>query len=233
MDTKSVIDKVNKLLALSKSANANEAAVAAAMANRLIDQYRLSQSDLTQEQEDALIEDSDYLYETGRIVRWKSSLAYILSKHYGCALFNSIHLVNGRKASRYKLIGRQSDVQIVRYMFNWLMLECQRLVKQEAYGKGKVFAQSYCAGFVAGVGNQLKASRQEVMQQADQNAITKINSREQEAIDLMHKLHKLKNAPSMRASQIDPNAFSAGMDRGKSFHLGKTVGNAAVKMLGN
>lgn len=37
-----IIDKVRKLLALSKSDNANEAAVAAAKANDLIDQYRLS-----------------------------------------------------------------------------------------------------------------------------------------------------------------------------------------------
>ena len=233
MSLQSVIEKVNKLLSLSKSSNANEAAVAAAMANKLIDQYRLSESDLSQDQDDPLVQDDGFLYETGRIVRWKSTLAYVLSKHYGCALFNSLILVNGRKASRYKLIGRKSDIEITKYMFNWLLLECQRLVKQEAYGNGKIFAQSYCAGFVEGIKTQLKSSREEVSQQANQQAISRINSREKEATAFMHKLYNLKNAPSLRASQIDPTAFNAGMDRGKSFHLGKTVGNATVKMLGN
>ena len=233
MDTKSVIDKVNKLLALSKSNNANEAAVAAATANKLIDQYRLSQADLSQDHEDSLIEDSDYLYETGRIVRWKSHLSYVLAKHYGCALFNQLHLVNGRKASKYKLIGRKSDIEITKYMYNWLVMECQRLVKQEAYGNGKIFAQSYSAGFVAGVAEQLKSSREEVIQQADKTAIININSREKDATNFMHKLYKLKSAPSLRASQIDPSAFSVGKDRGKSLHLGKSITSNKVKMLGN
>ena len=233
MSLQSIIEKVNKLLSLSSSSNANEAALAAAMANKLIDQYRLSESDLAQTQDDPLIQDDGFLYETGRIVRWKSILAYVLSKHYGCALFNSLILINGRKSSRYKLIGRKSDIEITKYMFNWLLLECQRLVKQEAYGNGKIFAQSYCIGFVEGIRNQLKSSREEISQQANQQAISRINSREKEATDFMHKLHKLKNAPSLKASQIDPMAFNAGMDRGKSLHLGKNVGSGGVKLLGN
>lgn len=233
MSLQSVIEKVNKLLSLSKSSNANEAATAAAMANKLIDQYRLSESDLSQEQNDPLMEDKGFLYETGRIVRWKSVLAYILSKHYGCALFNQIHFVNGRKASRYKLIGRQSDIEIVKYMFNWLTMECQRLTKQEAYGHGKIFAQSYCAGFVEGIKQQLHLSRQEIADQADKQAMTRINSREQEASQFMHQLHKLKNAPSLRASQIDPTAFNAGVDRGKSVHLGKNISEPTVRLLSN
>ena len=46
MSTAAIIEKVQKLLALSQSQNANEAAAAAAAANKLIDQYRLSESDL-------------------------------------------------------------------------------------------------------------------------------------------------------------------------------------------
>ena len=241
MDTKinSIIEKVQKLLALSQSSNANEAAAAAAAANKLIDQYRLSEADIqtSDSESDPLVEDDGFIYETGRIVPWKSSLAIALSKHYGCALFNSTHFPNGRQASRYKLVGRTSDIKIAKYMFNWLMLECQRLSEKEARGKGKVFASSYCQGFVAGVRQQLMASREEAKQNASQSAIIKINAREQEAIDLMNKLHRLRSNRSQSAAQINPNAFNAGLDRGKSIHLGGAMSsgsaNVGVKLLGN
>lgn len=236
MSLSSVIEKVQKLLALSKSSNANEAAAAAAAANRLIDQYRLSEADFaTNESEiDPLIEDDGFIYETGRIVPWKSSLVIALAKHYGCALFNATHHPNGRQVSRYKLIGRTSDIQITKYMFNWLMMECQRLSEKEARGKGRVFASSYCQGFVAGVRQQLIKSREEAKQQASQSAIIKIDAREQEARDLMNKLHNLRTNRSQSAAQINPYAFDAGMNRGKSIHLGQAMSSGSgVKLLGS
>lgn len=229
----SIISKVNKLLALSKSSNANEAAAAAAAANRLIDQYRLSEIDLnTSEESDPLLEDDGFIYETGRIVPWKSSLAVTLAKHYGCAIFNSVSKDTGRKYSRYKLIGRKSDISLARYMFSWLALECQRLSDQEARGKGKVFASSYCQGFVAGVAKQLATSRQESLKNANESAIIKINAREQESIAFMHKMHTLRGKAAPSAARLNPLAFDAGMSRGKNIHLGGAIATGSgIKML--
>lgn len=232
--TSSIIDKVQKLLALSQSSNANEAAAAAAAANKLIDQYRLSEADLSSSivENDPLVEDSDYIYSTGRIVPWKSNLIITLAKHYGCALFNSLNFISGRKQSNYKLIGKKSDIQITHYMFNWLLLECQRLSEKEAYGKGRVFVQSYCQGFVAGIRHQLIKSREEVKQSATTSSIIKIDSREQEANQMMNRLYNLKNSKASNASRLDPRAFDAGLDRGKSIHLGKGLDSSTpYKML--
>jgi len=231
----SVIEKVQKLLALSKSSNANEAAAAAAAANRLIDQYRLSEADIASgdEANDPLVEDDGFIYETGRIVPWKNSLAVNLAKHYGCAIFNSATYASGRKASRYKLIGRKSDISVTNYMFAWLTAECQRLSENEARGKGRVFAASYCQGFVSGVVNQLKASRAEVNQNASQASIVKINAREQEAVDFMNNIYNLKSSKISSAARINPSAFDAGFNRGKSIHLGSAISQGSgVKMLG-
>jgi hypothetical protein len=229
-----IIDKVQKLLALSHSSNANEAAAAAAAANKLIDQYRLSEADLSSSDEDPLIEDDGFIYETGRIVPWKNSLAVSLATHYGCAIFNSVSYHTGRKVSHYKLIGRKSDIQLTRYMFNWLSMECSRLSEKEAYGQGRVFVASYCQGFVAGVKQQLVNSRNEVKQNATSAAIIKIDAREQEANAFMNKLYKLKNTKNVSASQIDPRAFDAGMNRGKNIHLGGAIAEGSgTKMLGS
>lgn len=232
MKISSIIEKVQKLLALSKSSNANEAATAAALANKLIDQYRLSEADIHQESDDPLIEDSNTIYETGRIVPWKNNLVVALAKHYGCAIYNSLTFPNGRKVSHYKLIGRQSDIQITNYMFSWLTMECQRLSEQEAHGKGRVFVSSYCQGFVRGVIEQLNQSRKEAQSTATSSAIIKIDAREQDAKDFMNSKYNLKNYKTHSAARIDPSAFNAGMNRGKSIHLGGAVSAASgIKML--
>ena len=228
----SIIEKVQKLLALAKSSNINEAAAATAAANKLIDQYRLSEADLSlSSEDDQLIEDDGFIYETGRIIPWKNSLAITLAKHYGCAMFNSTIYPNGRKVSRYKLIGKKSDIQITKYMFSWLTAECNRLLEKEAYGKGKIFSQSYCQGFVSGVSQQLAESRAAVKQEASSSAIIKIDAREQEAVSFMNKLYNLKSSKTHSASRIDPRAFDAGMSKGKSIHLGQSLNNKQVKLL--
>ncbi|NBW58605.1 DUF2786 domain-containing protein [bacterium] len=231
----SIIDKVQKLLALSKSSNANEAAAAAAAANKLIDQYRLSEADIStsDNESDPLIRDNDPVYTTGRIVPWKSNLIIYLAKHYGCAIFNDVAKPNGRKYSQYKLVGRSSDIKITKYMFSWLSMECQRLCESDAYGKGKVFTQSYCQGFVAGVNQQLSQSREEVKKQASSSAIIKIDARLDEANDYMNSLYNLKKAPTSSVARINPNAYDAGLNRGKSIHLGKVIVNTpGIKLLG-
>jgi hypothetical protein len=236
MNYDSVISKVQKLLALANSSNANEAAAAAAAANKLIDQYRLSEADFATSQADSdpLVEDDGFIYETGRIIPWKSSLVLTLAKHYGCAVFNSAHRPNGRQVSRYKLVGRTSDIHITKYMFNWLVLECQRLSELEAHGNGRIFVSSYCHGFVAGIRQQLVKSREEAKQNASEKSIIKIDAREQEAIDMMNKLHNLRASKNQSSSQIDHMAYSAGMNKGKSIHLGQSMSSGSkVKLLGN
>ncbi len=228
----SIIEKVQKLLALAKSSNINEAAAATAAANKLIDQYRLSEADLSlSSEDDQIVEDDGFVYETGRIIPWKNSLAITLAKHYGCAMFNSTIYPNGRKVSRYKLIGKKSDIQITKYMFSWLTAECNRLLEKEAYGKGKIFSQSYCQGFVSGVSQQLVQSRAAAKQEASSSAIIKIDAREQEAVSFMNKLYNLKSSKAHSASRIDPRAFDAGMSKGKSIHLGQSLNNKQVKLL--
>jgi hypothetical protein len=237
MDTKltSVIERVQKLLALSKSSNANEAATAAAIANKLIDQYRLSEAELTTEAQadDPFVQDDSYVYETGRVTEWKRSLVTVLSNHYGVACFNDITMATGRKVSRFKLVGRKSDIAIARYMFGWLELECQRLSEKEARGMGHVYVASYCIGFVAGVREQLVASRKEAQQAASTAAIVKLDNRYAESRAFMYSQRPdLKSVAPKSQARIDPTGFNSGQTRGKNVHLGSVMGAGPVKMLG-
>lgn len=237
MEIEKVIAKVQKLLLLSSSSNANEAAAAMNAANKLIDQYRLSEADLSSSEEnlDPMMEDSEAVYETGRINPWKSSLVSVLAKHYGCALFNQLSYPNGRKVSHYKLVGRKTDIAIVRYFVAYLMSECQRLCEKEAHGKGKVFANSYCVGFVAGIREQLAASRKEAEKEATGTAIVAINRREAEAKSFMYQLHNLKKTGGASQAKTDYRAYSQGLQQGRNVHLGSSLNasNSGVRLLGN
>ena len=236
MSLSPIVEKVQKLLALSKSSNANEAAAAAAVANRLIDQYRLSEADLEADMDaimEPIEEDPDFIYESGKVTAWKTLLVSVLVKHYGCAYWNDCSYATGRKVSRYKLVGKRSDVGIVRYMFAWLMSECTRLADLEAKGCGRVFVASYCQGFVNGVAGQLRASRAEVQKQATSAAIVKIDAREQEALDALYKLHSnLRVQKSYSHAQMDANAFNMGRTKGANMHLGASLNSGGAKLLG-
>jgi hypothetical protein len=234
-DLNSIISKVNKLLALSKSANINEASAAAAAANKLIDAYRLQECDLEIdiESSDPVEEDTDYLYESGKITAWKSSLANILVRHYGCACYNDCGYATGRKVSRYKLVGKRSDIGIIRYMFSYLTAEAARLSEKEAKGKGRVFVASYCMGFVRGVDEQLKKSRVEAQKDATSAAIVKIDGRASAARAELYRLHtNLRSGKATSHSQIDPRAFDMGKAKGSNLHLGASLNSGGTKALG-
>lgn len=232
-----VIAKVQKLLALAKSSNANEAAAAANAANRLIDQHRLSMADLASDatEVDPMMEDPGVLYETGRVVPWKEALASNLARHYGCAIWINSVYPKGRKVSRYRLVGRKSDLAIVNYMYAYLSAECARLCEKEAHGRGKVFANSYCVGFVAGIREQLAASRKEAEKEATGTAIVAINNRHKEADAFMRTLYNLRTVRSSTQAQTDYRAFNAGLQQGRNTHLGAGLNaapSAGVRLLG-
>jgi len=237
MDAKlgSVISKIQKLLALSKSSSSAEAATAAAIANKMIDEYRISEIDLAVDsnESDPLIEDDGFIYETGRVIPWKKSLVGVLCHHYGVAHFNDNDYPNGRLVSRFKLLGRKSDIAITRYMFAWLLSECQRLADGEAKGKGRIFVASYCQGFVAGIKAQLAKSRDEAKLLASSQAMIKLDSRLEESRAFMYSKYNLRNTKGSSASQIDPNAYYSGKSRGDSIHLGAVIGGSSTKLLGN
>jgi hypothetical protein len=236
MSVSPIIDKVQKLLALSKSSNVNEAAAAAAVANRLIDQYRLSSVDLNSNVEEDLEpieEDQEYVYQSGKVTAWKQTLVSVLVKHYGCAYWNDTTYTSGRKVSRYKLVGKRSDVGIVRYMFAWLTSECSRLADLEAKGCGRVFVASYCMGLVNGVAGQLKSSRAEVQKDATSAAIVKLDEREAASRAAMYNLHSnLRTTKTHSQAQVDYNAFAMGRTKGSNLHLGASLNSGGTKMLG-
>ena len=234
-DISPIISKVKKLLELSKSSNVHESAVAAGIANKLIDQYRLSSIDLETSEDigEPIEEDPEYLYETGKVTPWKMAMVGMLVRHYGCSHWLDNTYATGRKVTRIKVVGRKSDISIVKYMNSWLTLECQRLADKEVKGCGRIVIGSYCSGFVAGVSAQLKASRAEAATTCSSSALVKIDARAEEAREALYKMHTdLRTIKSRSYAHTDYNAFAAGKSKGQSIHLGSSLGASTAKALG-
>lgn len=216
-DLDKVIDKVKKLLALSKSPNQNEANAALAAANKLIDAHRISENDLTED--GGIIIDPTYIYETGRVNPWKNKLVNVLAKHYGCVSYNdNTFNGNGRLVSRFRLVGRRTDVSIARYLFNYLVEVCE-LLAGAVKGCGRIVVASYCLGFVRGVEEQLELSRKELISENTCGAMVLLERRSEESDNFLRKTIPVVDKKIYSKNKIDNNAFQAGMTEGKKTNL--------------
>ncbi len=127
----SVLDKVRKLRALSKSTNANEAAAAARAADKLIQQYRIDEAQIAQGD----VERDLYPIEsfgTRTEISWQLVLIVALSDDHGCVSFTGT-LKDGTK--HVWLVGRRTDTALVRVMYEWLRDEVERLAQEYADGQ--------------------------------------------------------------------------------------------------
>ncbi len=138
-----VKQRVKKLLALSKSPNENEAALAMKMANQLIAQYKLNEADF-----------SDYtkisVKSTKRFVRWRAILANAVEQLY--ATYHYMEL-NGD----FIFFGDELDVFMATEMFNYLTKTVDRMVKQNIRKNAKYkFRQSYRSGVASRLYERMK-----------------------------------------------------------------------------
>lgn len=224
----SIIEKVRKLLALATSQNVNEAANAAAKANELIDEYRLSVDQLgasSSDADDPLIHDeAEPLFESDRSMAWRKTLALKLSQHYGCYVWNK----KSKRNIFYVVAGRQSDITVLRYMFAYLSSECMRLSTAHSKGKGRNYAESYRLGFVAGVTSALAESRQQAVQAQTVTdasiALVKLDERSKAARDLVKKTVTLGKSRAQSANHTNPDAYYSGQSAGRNTHLGANLG---------
>lgn len=222
----SIIEKVRRLLALAYSSNANEAAAATAKANQLIDEYRLSVDQLTpQEQQESAEKSDDPLLDARRAAVWQTMLASRLSHHYGCYIW--------RDNQGFRIAGRRSDMDILRYMFAYISSECMRLSTSHSKGKGRTYAESYRRGFIDAVTEKLAESRQQAKQAATHEqaqGLIKLDDRSKDAEKLVRQSVKL-GGPKTTYIRVSPEGKSAGQAAGRNMHLGAALTGGNTRLL--
>lgn len=227
------IAKVQALRALaSNNANENEQARATEAADRIMQEYRISQAEL--EAAGSVASEpfvKVVVSEGGRRTAWRETLLHSICDHYGACFYLSSYRsggdygVQGRRGSKgvqaYTVVGRKSDTDIIQYMFTWLEAEIMRLCRFATGGKGVKAAGGYLVGCAAGVASQFYDMRQKARvaaQASTSAAMVLLDKRGSESRAHMEKEIGTKKASVVRGVQGTQSQWE-GYNDGKKIQL--------------
>lgn len=160
-----VVDRIRKLLELSRNNNSpDEAASAATEAQRLMFKFQIQESDLVLDEEErkpeAIVEDGIDSGHKDRVV-WKACLANALAEGFGAEMY-STRGANGMKS--FQIYGLESSVQTVKYMYGYLAAEIMRLSEEAWREHGheqRLSPRTWCNNFRMGAVNTIRKRLQE------------------------------------------------------------------------
>ena len=173
MNIQEAIEKAAKLLRMAKSDNVNEAAIAAAKAQELMERYKLTGQavEMAEAQKvesvafpDEPIQDfkDSPLTPAGRLEVWLGTLAVRIGKLNQCHCY--------RSSNGLSFIGRASDVSVARYFFNFIRAEIERLANRYCQGHGMTYFNNFRHGAVDGVCGKMEEAKAATLQQVKKEA---------------------------------------------------------------
>lgn len=212
MSLTDIKERVCKLLALSNSSNENEAAVALAMAQKIILEYKLSIAECLAAgeyvAEEQIIRDGTPLITTGRIAQWQSSLCGVLARSNDCKilLYKGLGIV---------IFGRPSDIQNVRTMLSFCI---GQLWKLSPKGRGKVYSDSWYLGAISTMDSRLKEMRAKAIETVTTFGLVKLNEQTAKVDTFIKETEKTKaGIPS--SAKFDGSAYFQGRQDGHKVNL--------------
>ncbi len=240
------VSKAVRLLRLSKSDNAYEAASAAAKAQEIIDRYKLESLSLSTgslEPDEPVADFSQAPLDEGeKVAEWKIRLASTVAKANQCRVYLACRRDGFRDLRGISIVGRASDSETVRYMFAWLSKEVHRLADRDGKGLGKSWRNNFRLGVVDTIGRKLaeqhQATEAAVVEEARvqtaipsersmvlvKQAIVKLEERAAETEAWVKRNLKLKNAP-IGGGRFDPSARQSGRKAGEELNLRPAKGS--------
>lgn len=153
MLNKSLLEKINKLLALANSPNENEAALAAEKATELLTKYNLTIADLGPGEEEDVT--TGTVETTSRYVAWKMLILAGIATANGCRAMRSKH--NGNMT----LIGMQTNITVSQRLYQYLTKAVERLAKRHK-GKGRAFLHAFRVGCATRLRHRLEQRRKDM-----------------------------------------------------------------------
>lgn len=214
MTTQDIIDRIRKLRRLATSSNEHEAATAAAIADKLIQEHRLEEAAIEGDEHATIpIEEDPEFFDLGRRVNsWQWYLYTRLIHHYDVAGYSS-----WRKGNRtLHMIGRKDDIDIVKFQCAFFTAEINRLALHVAGGQGRSALNSFRLGAVQGILQALREAKAAAMAQASTSTAMVLVNRKKEADDALNaKFPEMKNAQEPNVNIRDGLMYARGVAAGK------------------
>lgn len=246
-----IILKIGKLLRLSTSSNPNESALAAAMAQRLMDQYEIDKAMLDETNPNEQEPDEEImnfgskdapLDMERKIASWKIFLASCVARFNSCRIYLESMRYQPRKI---QIVGRPSDVQTVRYLFEYLKHEVDRLTHENGKGCGRTWCNNFRLGVVDAVKEKLTEGRKQTIESTRiqntgntqamvkvEKAIARFEEKSKAVDSWMKENLKLRSSGYSRSSG-DASARQQGRKAGHSINIGRAKGalGSGTKMI--
>lgn len=163
-----IIDKIRKLLALAgNNPNRAEALAAAAKAQALLMEHKLTVAEIPEEQREEVDQTEVDLGGTRRSVNWRRSLYHTLSPFYFCKILQL------PRTLRVAVVGKASHVEVLTYTYVYVARQIERLYIDwaRARGLGLEHLRSFAFGAILEVARTLEEQAVRQAQQGQTNAL--------------------------------------------------------------
>ena len=217
MSKSGMAEKVMKLLALATSSNPHEAALAASKAKALMDEHDLTLDEVQVKAEGVIEERIIPKTKTGKDLKflpeWMKSLIGVMERRFNVDAFWTHWARQGKcTACSITFVGNPTDVEIVKYTFNFLCREIHILTNHESRvlalsgeyeGNKWSYLNSYRLGIVHGVEAELAKKAASKREKANIGAIVIVKKA------LIKKYMEEKhNKMKESGPSLDPNSAS-------------------------
>lgn len=156
-----VMKRIRKMLKMAEGkGNANEAGVAASMAEKLMRKYNLSHADVELQDldEDSIIAHESKIKYGARIPTWVGALIVSTAQLHDCEAKYQINMFNGRAKKVVTFLGERADVIVAAWVFEYLNKEIRRLANnfKAEHGVGRREADAFRKGAAVEVNAMLR-----------------------------------------------------------------------------
>ena len=230
-DLEKVKIKIKKLLAMAENGsgdNTNEAATAAKMAARLMDQYQISHADMIKvelKKGDGLVGEAINDLEFTAWPLWLQSLAVYVCEAFEC---QGRFTRSGQRKKKMKIQGYKADVQMVHWLYGFLYEELTRLAKKEVGIQRSLgndtHANTIKNSFLSGAVDILQYRLQEITDArkvAQSNAGTDLMVVKADAIAL--RFGTVKYGQRTTRHKADMSSYYSGQEAGKNVNLNRPM----------
>jgi len=215
-DKARMIDKVRKLLRLSKSSNEHEAALAAQRAQEILSKYNLTltEEEVKGEHANVLSQDTNHQF-----TRWMVNLAWAVGESFDCNWFKD-------RRHHISFVGVGADSEIAMYTFMYLMEEIYRLAgefnegKLISQGQKRIRRESFSIGAVATIREKLK--KQTVVSPTNTTALMVIKKA---IVENTYKTFAVRTVRTAKRRNFSSAAYIAGKEAGKHITINKGIAN--------
>lgn len=214
-----ILDRIRKLRALSADPNnLNEATTAAKIAEELLQKHQIAEAELILEEgekEEPKLDDNPVETFGQRQNVWKNILSLQLAKAYNCT---TVWQRKGGVLGLY-VIGRPSDIEIVKYNYAYLSLQIVRLAELNQpsglyKGAAKGWRNSFYLGATNAIISALEEEKEKVRAESNSSALAVVDKHMAESNALASKLFPNARESSFN-SNINRDAYNKGFEAGQ------------------